>query len=322
MLSSASCSRPSGRSNQSLGRLVSSLSPAVVAAIDDLELAARLVVEGMRAGGHRSPFRGHGAEFTQHRVYRAGDDLKHLDWKLFGRSDRLFTRQFRETTNVAVMLVVDSSASMMYPEKGISKFRYACIMAAALAHLVSDQGNAVGLMTMSNGKMAYMPARGGKQHLRSLIARIDKLVPGDAWNPAAVIARGAELLQRRGMVLVVSDFYDNEEETRREMRHVVQRGHDVAMLQILSPEEQSLSLRGQVEFEDLESGQRRMVDANTIRASYNEEVTAFLSRCRSGAVRDGIDYALVSTELPPERSLRDFLLRRHLGAAAATGGAR
>ena len=298
---------------------MSSLSPAVIAAIDDLELAARLVVEGMRAGGHRSPFRGHGAEFTQHRVYRAGDDLKHLDWKLFGRSDRLFTRQFRETTNVAVMLVVDTSASMMYPEQGLTKFRYACIMAAALAHLVSDQGNAVGLMTMSKGKMAYLPARGGKPHLRSLIARIDKLVPGDSWNPAQVIARGAELLQRRGMVLVISDFYDSEEETRREMRHVVQRGHDVAMLQLLSPDEQSLALKGQVEFEDLESGQRRMVDANTIRATYNREVEEFLARCRNGAVRDGIDYALMSTDSPPERSLRDFLLRRNMSVAASRG---
>lgn len=306
---------------------MSSLSPAVVAAIDDLELAARLVVEGMRTGGHRSPFRGHGAEFTQHRVYRAGDDLKHLDWKLFGRSDRLFTRQFRETTNVAVMIVLDTSASMMYPDRGtergsdrtLTKFRYACIMAAALAHLVSDQGNAVGLMTMSKGKMAYLPARGGKQHLRSLIARIDRLTPGDSWNPAQVIARGAELLQRRGVVLVISDFYDSEEETRREMRHVVQRGHDVAMLQVMSQEEQSLAFKGQVEFEDLESGQRRLIDANAIRAAYNREVEDFLARCRSGAVRDGIDYALVSTDAPPERALRDFLLRRNMNVAASRG---
>lgn len=298
---------------------MSSLSPAVVAAIDDLELAARLVVEGLRTGGHRSPFRGHGAEFTQHRVYRAGDDLKHLDWKLFGRSDRLFTRQFRETTNVAVMIVLDTSASMLFPERGLTKFRYACIMAAALAHLVSDQGNAVGLMTMSNGKMAYLPARGGKQHLRSLIARIDRLTPGDVWNPAQVIARGAELLQRRGVVLVISDFYDSEDDTRREMRHVVQRGHDVAMLQLMSPEEQSLLFNGQVEFEDLESGQRQLIDANSIRANYNRAVEEFLARCRSGAVRDGVDYALMSTDTPPERALRDFLLRRNMGVAASRG---
>jgi uncharacterized protein (DUF58 family) len=298
---------------------MSSLSPAVVAAIDDLELAARLVVEGLRTGGHRSPFRGHGAEFTQHRVYRAGDDLKHLDWKLFGRSDRLFTRQFRETTNVAVMLVLDTSASMMFPERGLSKVRYGSIIAAALAHLVSDQGNAVGLMTMSNGKMAYLPARGGRQHLRSLIARVDRLVPGDVWNPAHVIARGAELLQRRGLVIVISDFYDNEDDTRRELRHVVQRGHDVAMLQLISNEERVLPYKGQVEFEDLESGQRRLVNAGSISAQYKQGLDDFLTRCRTGAVRDGIDYALVSTDTAPERALRDFLLRRHMSAGAPRG---
>lgn len=296
---------------------MSSLSPAVVAAIDDLELAARLVVEGMRVGGHRSPFRGHGAEFTQHRPYRAGDDLKYLDWKLFGRSDRLFTRQFRETTNVAVMIVLDTSASMMFPETGLSKFRYASIIAAALSHLVSEQGNAVGLMTMTNDKLAYVPTRGGRQHLRSLIARIDRLKPGGSWNPPAVIARGAELLQRRGLVLVVSDFYDNEEDTRRELRHVVQRGHDVAMLQLISSAERTLPYNGQVEFEDLESGQRRLIDAGSIATRYTQGMDAFLARCRAGAVRDGIDYALVTTDTPPERALRDFLLRRNMGLAAS-----
>ncbi len=298
---------------------MSSLSPAVIAAIDDLELAARLVVEGMRVGGHRSPFRGHGAEFTQHRVYRPGDDLKHLDWKLFGRSDRLFTRQYRETTNVAVMIVLDTSASMMFPEAGLSKFRYGSIMAAALAHLVSEQGNAVGLMTMSDGKLAYVPTRGGKPHLRSLIARIDRLIPGGTFNPALVISRGAELLNRRGLVLVISDFYDNEEATRRELRNTVQRGHDVAMLQLISDDERTLPYKGQVEFEDLESGERRLIDASSISAAYKKSVDDFLTRCRTGATRDGIDYALVRTDTPPEKALRDFLLRRNLGLPHAQG---
>lgn len=291
---------------------MSALSPAVVAAIDDLELAARLVVEGMRVGGHRSPFRGLGAEFTQHRPYRAGDDLKYLDWKLYGRSDRLYTRQFRETTNVAVMIVLDSSASMAFPEQGVSKFRYGSIMAAALAHLVSEQGNAVGLMTMTNGKFAYVPARGGRLHTRSLIARLDKLTADGTWNPETVIARGAELLERRGLVIVISDFYDNEDATRRELRHVVQRGHDVAMLQLVSNAERVLPYRGQVEFVDLETGTRRLIDAASYAAQYREQVTAFLDRCRLGATRDGLDYALINTDTPPERALRDFLLRRNL----------
>src|SRR5262249_1678490 len=156
---------------------MSALSPAVVAAIDDLELAARIVVEGLRTGGHRSPFHGYSTEFRQHRPYRVGDDLKYLDWKLFARSDRLYTRQFRETTNLSVMLALDSSASMAFPDdgSGVSKFRYGQIVAAALAYLVSEQGHAVGLMTIDSRRLAYMPARGGRPHLRSLLARIDRL---------------------------------------------------------------------------------------------------------------------------------------------------
>ncbi|MEO6877326.1 MAG: DUF58 domain-containing protein, partial [Gemmatimonadaceae bacterium] len=165
------------------------LSASVVAAIDDLELAARLVVEGLRTGGHRSPFHGYSTEFRQHRPYRAGDDLKYLDWKLFGRSDRLYTRQFRETTNLSVMIVLDASASMAFPEEGTSKLRYATIVAAALSYLVSEQGHAVGLMTSTSGKLTYVPARGGRPHLRSLLARLDRLSPAGAWDPPHVISR-------------------------------------------------------------------------------------------------------------------------------------
>ncbi|MGH7552625.1 MAG: DUF58 domain-containing protein, partial [Longimicrobiales bacterium] len=205
---------------------MSALSPAVVAAVHDLELAARLVVEGMRAGRHKSPFHGYSAEFQQHRPYRAGDDLKYLDWKLLARTDRLYSRQFRETTSMSVMIVLDSSASMAFPDQGISKFRYASIIAASLAYLIASQGDAVGLMTMADGALAYVPAKGGRPHLRSLITRIDRVAAGGQWQPDRVIARGAELLRRRGVVLVISDFYDAEEATRRELRRVAGRGHD------------------------------------------------------------------------------------------------
>lgn len=289
---------------------MSALSPAVVAAIDDLELAARVVVEGLRVGGHRSPFHGYGAEFQQHRPYRAGDDLKYLDWKVYARSNRLYTRQFRETTNVSVMLVLDTSASMAFPESGVSKFRYASIVAAALAYLASEQGNAVGLMTMTNGEMQYLPARSGRVHLRSLLARIDNLKPAGAWQPAAVIGRAAELLQRRGLMMVLSDFYDDESETQRELRHVVQRGHDVAMLQVVAREELALQFKSQVELKDLESGERRLVEPSTANAAYRDAIAQFLERNRSFAQHAGIDYGLLDTGETPERALRDYLVRR------------
>ena len=286
------------------------LSPAVVAAIDDLELAARVVVEGLRVGGHRSPFHGYGAEFQQHRPYRAGDDLKYLDWKVYARSNRLYTRQFRETTNVSVMLVLDTSASMAFPARPLSKFRYASIVAAALAYLASEQGNAVGLMTMTDGDMQYLPARSGRVHLRSLLARIDNLRPAGKWQPAAVIGRAAELLQRRGLMMVLSDFYDDEAGTQRELRHVAQRGHDVAMLQVVAREELELPFKDQVELQDLESGERRLVEPATAGTAYREAITQFLERCRSFAQHEGIDYGLLDTGESPERALRDYLVRR------------
>jgi uncharacterized protein (DUF58 family) len=296
---------------------MSALSPAAVAAIDDLELAARVIVEGLRAGGHRSPFHGYSAEFQQHRPYRAGDDLKYLDWKLLARTDRLYSRQFRETTSMSVMIVLDASASMAFPEDGVSKFRYGAITAAALAYLVATSGDAVGFMTMANGALTYVPAKAGRPHLRSLIARIDRIEAGGEWMPERVIARAAELLKRRGVMIVISDFYDAVDETRRELRRVAKRGHDVAMLQIISPAETGFPYRGSVEFEDLESGERRLVDAGAVERGYRTAVGEFLADCRRAAHRDGVDYALLSTGAPPERALRDYLLRRDAATRAA-----
>lgn len=288
-----------------------SLRPEVVAAIDDLELAARLIVEGSRSGHHRSPFHGFSNEFSQYRAYRPGDDLKYLDWKLLARTDRLYTRQFRETTNMSVVLVVDTSASMNYPPiHAPSKFQYAIIMAAALAHLIINQGDAVGLMTMQGEKLVWVPPRGGRAHLRLLLAHLEKLTPSAAWDPARVITRAADLLKRRGVILAISDFYDHEEATRVELRRVVRRGHDVAVLQVVSRDEVELPFTSDVEFEDLESGARVVVDARAARGGYRDRMAAFLERWRTSARRDGLDYALVTTDEKPSDALRTYLVRR------------
>lgn len=290
--------------------MTSVLSADVVTAIDDLELAARLVVEGVRAGSHRSPFHGYSSEFQQHRPYRVGDDLKYLDWKLLARTDRLYTRQFQETTSMSVMLVLDSSASMAFPESGASKWRYAVVLAASLAHLVVGQGDAIGLLAMTGNGMTYLPARGGRPHLQTLFAIIDRLEPSGTWSPAKGIARGAELLKRRGVVIVLSDFQDAEEETHRELRRVASHGHDVAMLQVVAPDESAFPYAGDFEFEDLETGERRLLDASAIAGEYRSAFRDFLSRSRDNALRDHVDYALMRTDSPPGRALRDFLMRR------------
>jgi uncharacterized protein (DUF58 family) len=296
---------------------MASLSPQVVAAISDLELSARLIVEGLRTGSNRSPFHGFSTEFRQHRPYRQGDELKHLDWKVFARTDRLYTRQFRETTNLSLMLVLDTSASMAFPEGTVSKFRYATIAAAALAYLESDQGNAVGLMTMEDGALSYVPARGGRVALRSLLGKLDALSPRGAWDPPRAITRAAQLLRRRGIVIVLSDFYDAEDETLRALRRVVRHGHDVSMLQTISPAELTLPYEGQLEMQDLESGERRLVDAVDLAPRYRAAVTEFLDRWRTNALRSGVDHHVVNTGDAPERVLRDYLRRR--GARSSHG---
>jgi uncharacterized protein (DUF58 family) len=291
---------------------VSVLQPAVVAAIADLELAARLVVEGMRAGPHRSPFPGFSTEFRQHRAYRAGDDLRHLDWKLLGRTDRLYTRQFRDTTNMSVMLVVDTSASMGFAgPDGVTKLRYASILAAALAYLTVTEGDAAGLLVPKmTSEVSFLPARGGRVHLRSLVARLDRLEAAGSWQPAKIIARAAELLKRRGLIIVLSDFYDDEDETVTALKRAARRGHDVVLLQTMTRPEIAFDYRGDIEFADLESGGRRVVPADAIGAGYRAAVGDFLTRWRGRAEQSGMDYALFTTDTPPSRALRSYVVKR------------
>lgn len=288
----------------------SALAPEIVAAIDDLDVAARVVVEGMRAGAHRSPFLGAGGEFQQYRPYRAGDDLRHLDWKLYARSDRLFTRQFRETTDFAVQIVIDPSASMAYPPEGLSKLRYAKILAASLAYLVIGDGNSAGIATYDARGFTYVPARSGAVHRRLVVAHIDAMQSVPSWNAVDAVRHAAELLKRRGMLIVISDFYDDEAATLLELRTAVQRGHDVVMIQLLSSDERTFRLGRDVELEDLESNARRNIDVAAVGAEYQRRLDAFLAQCRADAMSGGIAYALMTTDTPPADALRDLLMRR------------
>jgi uncharacterized protein (DUF58 family) len=283
------------------------LDPALLARVTDLELVARILVEGLVSGLHRSPFHGYSAEFTQYRHYRPGDDLKYVDWKLVARTDRVYTKQFRETTNMAAAIVIDTSASMRFPAGAISKFRYAIVTAAALAHLVSTQGDAIGLVTDEQ----FLAPRAGRQHLRGLLATLGALSPTHStWRPAETVRRAAERLGRRGLLMVWSDFYDEEDRTLAELRRAAKLGHEVVLCQVMSREEIEFGYRRDVEIEDLESGRRLTVDAVQARRQYMDAVAAFLERWRQRAGGEGFQYTLMVTDTPPERSLRNLLLAR------------
>ena len=282
------------------------MNPEVLAQIADLELVSRIVVEGLVSGLHRSPFHGYSAEFSQYRHYRPGDDLKYVDWKLLARTDRVYTKQFRETTNMAATLVLDTSASMGFPAP-LSKFRYGVIAAAALAHLISSQGDAVGLVAGDR----FLPPRAGRQSLRGLLAALTGMHAAGGWQPAATVRRAAERMSRRGLLLMLSDFYDEEERTFAELRRASRMGHEIVLFQIMSREELELPYSRDVEFTDLETGRTLAVNAALARRTYTDGVTEFLERCRRRAGAEGFQYSLIVTDTPPARALRNFLLARH-----------
>jgi uncharacterized protein (DUF58 family) len=274
-------------------------------------LVARIVVEGLVSGLHRSPFHGYSAEFSQYRHYRQGDDLKYVDWKLVARTDRVYTKQFRETTNMASAIVLDTTGSMDFPvaqdfSPAVSKFRYAVIAAAALAHLISGQGDAVGLLAGER----FLPPRAGRPHVRGLLAALSSLAPGGSGGAAANVRRAAERLKRRGLLFVLSDFYDEEEQTLTELKRAARMGHEVVLFQILSRDEIELPYRRDLELADLETGQVLAVNAGLARHDYTDAVAAFLERWHARAGAEGFQYSLVVTDTPPERALRNFLLAR------------
>jgi uncharacterized protein (DUF58 family) len=298
-------SRDSGRDSGTGIRDSGVCPPEVLARIADLELVARIVVEGLVSGLHRSPFHGYSAEFSQYRHYRPGDDLKYVDWKLVARTDRLYTKQFRETTNMAATLVLDTSASMSFP-KAVSKYRYAMILSAALAHIVSSQGDAVGLVAGPR----MIPARAGRHNLRALLAALSGVEASGRWNAAETIRRAGERLNRRGLLLVLSDFYDEEDATFNELKRAARMGHEVVLFQMMSREEVEFPYKRDFEFADLETGRSVSVNAGLARREYTDAVAAFLERCRRRAGAEGFQYSLIVTDTPPAHGLRNFLLAR------------
>ena len=286
----------------------------MLTALGDLELVARVIVEGVLSGLHNSPFHGYSAEFSQYRHYRQGDDLKYVDWKLFARTDRLYTKQYRETTNLAAQIMVDASRSMDFKgDRGPVKFEYARAVAAALAYLIAGQGDGVGLAVYDDTVREYVPSRPGQSHVRQVLTALARTRPSGVSGAARALRRSVDLMKRRGLLLVVSDLYDDEDAVEAELRRAVRMGHDVALFHVLTREEIEFPFGQEVELEDLESG-RRMLTGSAAGASYRHAFAEFLERWHARAARERIDYTRIVTDQPLDAVLRSYLLRRGGGA--------
>jgi uncharacterized protein (DUF58 family) len=292
------------------------VAPSELSALRDLELLARTTVEGLRQGLHRSPFHGYSAEFSQYRHYRPGDDLKHVDWKAFGRTDRLYSRQFRETTNLGAFFVVDASRSMAFPEVPPTKFDLAKAAAAVLGALIIDQGDGAGLLALTGpgrDDLHYLPARSGRHHLHVFLAALARLASAGAEPVSATLRRVGTVLRRRGLIVVVSDFYE-EETTLAELRRLRRMGHDIVAVHILAAGELVLDAVGPTEFVDLETGATLLASAEVAANDYARAIRRFVDDVQRAIEREGFAYLRLTTNEPLEPALRRFLVGRRGGA--------
>jgi uncharacterized protein (DUF58 family) len=292
--------------------------------IRNLELRAMAVVEGFRNGLHRSPYHGFSVEFTEYRQYMPGDDPKHLDWKVFGRSDRYYLKKFEDETNLRCHLVVDKSRSMEFGSTGYSKAEYSATLAATLAYFLHLQGDAVGLMSFDSEVREYLPARHRSGHLRQLMLALQRPSSGKSTSLILPIQRVAEIVKKRGLVVIISDFLTPLENLRPAMATLTACGHEVALFQILDHREREFDFEQSLIYEDLESGQTLHLDPRAVRNDYRERLEAHIAGLGEMARSLGIGFHLVSSDQPVETGLRLFLQnrrRRDRGFRADTGSA-
>jgi uncharacterized protein (DUF58 family) len=286
------------------------LHPETIKRIARLELRARHVVEGLLSGMHRSPYFGQSVEFLQHREYVAGDDLRHVDWKVWARQDRLYVKQFEEETNLRCMLLVDVSNSMRYGRGAMNKYEYACTVASCLAYLVLRQQDSVGCAAFDETVRRSTQLRTKRTHLLSIIDALNVSEPRDKSDMYKVFHQIAENYTRRGMMIVVSDLLSEPESMLRGLKLLRQRGHDVMVLHILDDDELDFNFSGPMRFEGLESADFLNCNPRALREGYLEALGEFLETVRRNCARNTIDYYLIRTSDPLDAALASFLSRR------------
>ena len=286
------------------------LHPDAIKRISRLELRARHIVEGFLSGMHRSPYFGQSVEFLQHREYTVGDDLRHVDWKVWGRQDRLYVKQFEEDTNLRCTMLVDVSASMAYGNGPLNKYEYACTLASSLAYLVLHQHDAVGCVVFDEGVRIKIPPRSQRNYLQSIIDALNVNQPREKTDLYAVFREVAESFPRRGMMVLVSDLLADQASTLKGLRLLRQRGHDVLVFHVLDDDELDFPFTGPTRFDGLEHAEHLNCNPRALREGYLAALNGFLESIRRGCARTGIDYALIRTSQPLDAALTEFLSKR------------
>jgi uncharacterized protein (DUF58 family) len=296
--------RPAGSQGTSF------VDPRALLRIKDLQLRAKVVVEGFFSGLHRSPYHGLSVEFSEYRHYTSGDDPRYLDWRLYARTDRYYVKRFEDETNLRCHLLVDMSRSMGFGSEDWTKAEYARTAAATLAYFLSLQHDAAGLVTFDEAIVDYLPARYRPGHLRHLMVALERPVSGRGTDLGAPIEQIARTVTKRGMVIIISDFLASLETLEVHLGYLRARGHEVVVLRVLDPAEENFPFREPALFHDLESGRDLYVDPAAARDRYLKRMAEHTSSIRRASSGLGIDFYSMTTDRPLELVLFDFLSAR------------
>jgi uncharacterized protein (DUF58 family) len=301
------------------------IDPRTVMRIKNLQMRARVVVEGFFAGIHRSPFHGFSVEFSEYRAYTPGDDPRYLDWRLYARSDRYCVKRFEDETNLMCYLLVDMSRSMGFGGGEHTKSEYARTLAASLAYFLFTQRDAVGLMTFDEQVADYLPPRHRLGQLPRLMGMLARETAGKSTEVGRPLEQIAESVRKRGLVVLVSDLLVPVAAVLTRLGYLRSRGHDVLVLRVLDPAELGFSFGAAAMFQDLESGRRLYIDPSAARDEYRRRFAQHAAQLKQGCVELGVDFAQLTTDEPLELALFELLMvrqRRQKQATRRAGRAR
>jgi uncharacterized protein (DUF58 family) len=287
------------------------LDPETLLRLGKINVVARSVVEGFITGLHKSPHHGFSVEFSEHRPYTPGDELRHLDWIAYAKTNRYYIKQYEQETNLRAYILLDCSSSMNYSSgKGLTKLEYGCFLAATLTYLMTRQQDVVGLVAFDNKIRLHMPPAGSAAHVNELCRQLENLKSGEVTSLAKPFHDLAEMIKRRGLIIIISDLYDDENEVIKAIRHFRHKKHGVVLFHTFDAAELEFPFSRLTQFLDLETHEKFQVDPKSVREAYLSELRAFIDRYKKACSDSDTEYVLTDTSVPYGFLLRSYLARR------------
>ena len=286
------------------------LRPETVALLNSMSLRARLVVEGYIIGHHRSPYHGFSVEFAEHRSYGPGDEIKHIDWKLFGKTDRLYVKRYEEETNLRAHIILDTSKSMLYSSAEVSKLSYANSLAASLSYLMINQQDAVGIAKFSEKIDTFIPPKARPSHLNLILSQLDDKDSGNDTQIGMVLHELADRIKKRGMVILISDLLDKPENIMKGLKHFRHQNQEVIVFHIQDRKESEFDFDTRTKFFDMETGEEIVTEPWHIRSNYNELISKLESNYKSNCRKNHIDYVPLFTDQSLDIGITEYLIKR------------